>query len=74
MLLSELNGYFARHKRVCMADLVNHFNSQPEALRGMLDMLVAKKRIKRVAVQMDCGACSKCDPKLLEIYEWAGDD
>ncbi len=72
MLLSELNRYFARHERVCMADLVNHFNTSPEAMRGMLDMLAAKKRIKRVMVQIDCGACSKCDPKQLEIYEWTG--
>ncbi len=72
MLLSELNGYFARHKRVCMADLVSHFNASPEAMRGMLDMLIAKKRIKRVRVQIDCGACSRCEPEQLEIYEWTG--
>ncbi len=73
MLLSQLNAYFAEHKRACMADLAAHFDAQPEALRGMLDLLIAKGRIKRIRAQINCGACSKCDPQQLEIYQWRAD-
>ncbi len=69
MLLSQLSAYFARHKRVCLADLAAHFDVQPEALQGMLELLVAKGRIKRVETPFNCGGCSKCDPHQLEIYE-----
>lgn len=72
MLLAELNTYFAENRRVCMSDLVNRFNASPQALRGMLDMLMSKKRIARIEVKTDCGGCSKCDPNSLEIYEWQG--
>ncbi|PLX35557.1 MAG: sugar metabolism transcriptional regulator [Hyphomicrobiales bacterium] len=72
MLLSELNAYFASHKRACMSDLVNRFNASPEALRGMLDMLMAKHRIARTAAETNCSGCTKCDPGRLEIYEWRG--
>jgi len=70
MLLSQLSAYFARHKRACLADLVAHFEVQPEALRGMLDLLIAKGRIGRVETGFNCAGCSKCDPHQIEIYEW----
>jgi len=70
MFLSQLNRYFAQHKRVCLADLAVHFDAQPQALRGMLDMLIAKGRIGRVQTPMNCDGCIKCDPERLEIYEW----
>ncbi|HHK73944.1 MAG TPA: sugar metabolism transcriptional regulator [Rhizobiales bacterium] len=69
MLLSQLNGYFARHKRACLADLAAHFDVPPQALRGMLDLLIAKGRISRVQTGLNCAGCSKCDPQQLEIYE-----
>lgn len=72
MLLSDINAYFVEHRRVCMADLVNKFNASPEALRGMLDMLMSKRRIARIAAETDCSGCTKCDPERLEIYEWLG--
>lgn len=72
MMLSDLNRYFSQNKRVCMSDLVNKFNASPEALRGMIDMLVAKKRIVRLAAKSDCSGCTQCDPDRLEVYEWSG--
>lgn len=71
-MLSEIRAYIIEHGRVCMADLVNRFDAQPEALRGMLEMLIAKQRIALVQSEMNCGGCAKCDPELLEIYEWRG--
>ncbi len=72
MLLSDINGYFAAHKRACLADLVNHFRADEDAIMAMLDLLVAKGRIARIAAAADCGGCTRCDPARLVIYQWQG--
>ncbi len=69
MLLSQVNRYFATHKRACLADLVNHFDAQPDAVTGMLDIQSAKGRITRLLTS-NCGGCVKCDPDRLVIYQW----
>ena len=70
MLLSDLNKYFATNKRACLADLANHFDADPDALKAMLDLLTAKKRITPVIDNTKCGGCVRCDPDRLVIYEW----
>jgi len=69
-MLSDINSYFATHKRACLADLANHFNAEPEAIKPMLALLSAKGRIARVTGSSNCGSCTKCDPDRLVIYEW----
>ena len=70
MLLSDINQYFASHKRACLSDLINHFDVDAEAIKPMLSMLAAKGRISRIATSNNCGGCTKCDPNALVIYEW----
>jgi hypothetical protein len=72
MLLSDINRFFATHKRACLADLAGHFDAEPDALLPMLDVLAAKGRIARVTSGSNCGGCTKCDPNRLVIYEWKG--
>jgi hypothetical protein len=69
MLLSEINRYFIDNKRACLADLVNHFGADQDAILSMLDMLAAKGRITRVSSGVNCGGCARCDPARLVIYE-----
>lgn len=70
MILSDVNSYFSTHKRACLSDLANHFNSDAEAIKPMLDLLSAKGRIARITTNTDCGGCTKCDPNSLVIYQW----
>ncbi len=72
MILSDVKRYLAEHRRVPMGDLVNRFDVQPEALRGMLDVWIRKGRVRRTAVGDTCGGCNKCAAYALEIYEWVG--
>ncbi len=74
MLLSDVNRFFASHKRACLSDLVNHFHVDPQALKPMLAMLSAKGRIAQIKTDSNCGGCTKCDPNALIIYEWVGRD
>jgi hypothetical protein len=75
MILAELADYLARHRRAALLDLSCRFESSPEALRGMLERLERKGRVRRLAGGAPCaGTCGKCDPASLETYEWLGRD
>ena len=73
MILSDLTGYLAQHRRVALVDLAHRFGSSPEALRAMLDVLVRKGRVRRIENGAACASgCCKCDPASVETYEWVG--
>jgi hypothetical protein len=72
MVLTELSAYLALRRRVAIVDLANHFGSQPEALRGMLEVLVAKGRVRRLDSGESCPGCAKCPAYQLEVYAWTG--
>lgn len=72
MILSQLKSYLATRKRAPIADLVNHFDSEPDAIRGMLAHFIAKGQVRQLESEGACGGCQKCDAFNLEIYEWTG--
>jgi hypothetical protein len=54
-----------------MVDLVNHFDMDADAIRGMLGKWISKGKIKSSSPNGSCGtSCCKCDPALTEFYEW----
>lgn len=57
MSLREIQSYVARHGRVTLTDLCLRFDSAPEAMRAMLDQLVRRHRIDRLAASGRCGCC-----------------
>ena len=72
MILSDIKQYLIQHKRVTLGDLANHFDTEPEAMKGMLDHWVRKGNIVELAATSACnGKCAKCccEP-VAEIYEW----
>ncbi|MBK1716268.1 FeoC-like transcriptional regulator [Thiocystis violacea] len=71
MIVSELSAYLRDHRRAALLDLSNRFDSDPEALRGMLGTLERKGKVRRLPANTPCGGgCCKCDPATIEIYEW----
>jgi len=73
MILSELKAYLSRHKRAGIGVLVNRFEAEPDAIRGMLAHFMRKGRVRRLDSELgNCSGCSKCDAFALEIYEWTG--
>ncbi len=71
MILSELRDYLQSHRRAALSDLAIRFDSDPEALRGMLAKWIAKGRVERLPAGTACGsACCRCDPHTTEIYAW----
>jgi hypothetical protein len=73
MILSEIRDYLQLNRRAAVVDMANRFNTSPDALRGMLEKLVAKGQIKKLPAGTACSGCSDCDPVTVEIYEWIGD-
>jgi len=73
MILSELRDYLKEHKRAALQGMAHRFDTEPDALRGMLDKWVAKGRVIKMPQGTACDSgCCKCDAVNVEIYEWVG--
>lgn len=71
MILSELRHYVKARQSVSLRDLMLHFDTDAEALRGMLEMLINKGYVRKTTAKEACGtSCCKCDETLTEIYEF----
>ncbi len=72
MILSEIKKYLMQHKRVTLGDLAWHFDTEPEAMKGMLEQWIRKGKVLKIDVQACCSkTCGKCcDGTAMEIYEW----
>ena len=73
MILSQVRDYLEHRGQATLADLALHFDTQPEAMRGMLDRWVSKGRVERRKAEAACGtSCNRCDPAAMELYVWRG--
>ena len=74
MILSDLKSYLVARKRAPIGDLANHFDADPNAVRGMLDHFIRRGYVSLLDVDGDgaCSGCQKCDAFSSEIYEWTG--
>ena len=71
MILSDLKKYLQDNRRVALIDLVNPFDMDANAIRGMLGKWISKGKVRLLSTDSACGtSCCKCDPALTEIYEW----
>lgn len=72
MILAQVRDYLQTHRRAALFDLSLHFDTDPDALRGMLAKWVDKGKVVKLPMGTLCGGCSHCDPNSIEIYEWRG--
>ena len=71
MILSELRHYLRCQHRLSLLEMANHFDTDADALRGMLGKWITKGKVKRIDMGAACGtSCCKCDPAMTELYEW----
>ena len=71
MILSDIKRYLSERGQATLADMALHFQSSPDAVRGMLEVWAGKGKVRRHLTDPSCGSsCSKCDPASVEIYEW----
>lgn len=75
MILARVESHLRERKRASLTNLAETLDTHPEALRGMLDMLVRKGRIRRLPSGTSCGGgCSKCRPETVELFEIVNDN
>ena len=74
MILTELQDYVREHRRVSLEQLSRRFGIPPPALRGMLDRLALKGRVRRLDRPPSCSGCRICPDAALEFYEWIDAD
>ena len=74
MILSDIKRYLSERGQATLADMALHFQSSPDAVRGMLEVWAGKGKVRRHLTDPSCGSsCSQCDPASVEIYEWIGE-
>lgn len=73
MILQQLQTYLRNHPQVSLKDLAHQFQTDAEALREMLNLLIRKGRVRKLAGKQ-CGGCHSCAPESLELYEWVNSD
>jgi predicted ArsR family transcriptional regulator len=73
MILSDIRDYLTQRGQVTLADIALHFDTEPEAMRGMLDRWVSKGKVERRKVEAACGTrCTRCNAAATELYIWRG--
>jgi len=71
MILMDLKDYLSRNRMASLADLSVHFGVEPDAMRGMLEQLICKKRLRKLPPGKQCqGCCGECKCDQLEMYKW----
>ncbi len=71
MILSDLRAYLKERRRIALKDLVDRFDMDEDALRGMLGKWISKGNVRKLPSGTACGSgCCQCDPALTELYEW----
>ena len=71
MILSEIKQYLVSCHAVTLNDLSIHFDTDPEALRDMLQIWVRKGKVRRVQTGGGCGSgCGTCACAAVETYQW----
>jgi putative ferrous iron transport protein C len=74
MILSDLRQYLQERGQATLADLALHFETDPAAVRPMLDLWIRKGKVQRWEAGTGCGtSCQRCDAAATEIYCWSED-
>ena len=71
MILAELRNYIQQRQQVSLADIINHFDVDEQAVRPMLEVWINKGKIHRKMSTASCGSsCSQCQTASTEFYIW----
>ena len=71
MILPEIRRYLSQRGQASLADIALHFDIEPDALRGMLEVWMRKGKIQKQLATASCGSsCNKCQSDATEIYAW----
>ena len=71
MILSKVRDYLKQRGQCTLSDIALHFDTDANAVRGMLDIWIKKGKVEKRSATASCGtSCQSCDPAATEIYTW----
>ncbi len=71
MILAEVRDYLRSRGQASLAEIARHLGAHPDAVRAMLEVWIAKGRVRRVpACGGSASGCRQCDPAQTEVYVW----
>lgn len=70
MILSDLKQLIQSHQIIALKEICEHLNSEPEAVRAMLDYLIEKNLIEKMPEGTRCQSCTICPPETIELFRW----
>jgi hypothetical protein len=70
-MLSQLKAHLVERGPVAVGGLANRFEVEPAAMRAMLEHLMRRGLVRRMAAGQACGSCTRCDVHVQELFEWA---
>ncbi|MGD8671692.1 MAG: FeoC-like transcriptional regulator [Thiogranum sp.] len=71
MILSDIRRYLEQRGQASVFDIAMHCDTQPDAVRGMLQVWVRKGLAYKLPTSPGCGSgCTKCDSAATEVYAW----
>lgn len=71
MILSQVRDYLKQRNQCTLSDIALHFDTDPDAVRGMLEVWVKKGKVEKRSATDSCGtSCQSCDPAATEVYLW----
>lgn len=73
-MLLNIKRYLVQHQRTSIRDLALHFDTEQDAMRGMLEPWIKKGKVRKCETATTCGGCSDGCPSTsdgeMEVYEW----
>ena len=71
MILSDVRDYLKQRGQCTLSDIALHFDTDPDAVRGMLEIWMRKGKVEKLSATNSCGSsCNSCEPSATEIYVW----
>ncbi len=71
MILSQVRDYLKQRGQCTLSDIALHFDTDANAVRGMLDIWIKKGKVEKRSATGSCGtSCQSCDPATTEVYTW----
>ncbi|WP_330925672.1 FeoC-like transcriptional regulator [Candidatus Sororendozoicomonas aggregata] len=70
-MLIAVQEYLSCQGVCSLTEISQHFNTSPDAMRGMLAHWIRKGKLMKEVSGCQKG-CLSCSPEHLEIYRWQG--
>jgi hypothetical protein len=69
MTPSDVKHYLSEHRQATLQEIAVHFDAEPAAVEGALDLWLRKGKVTRRAAPK-CSGCNQCSAGAVMIYQW----